>query len=202
MTILRSRARLRVELHREDRPILEAQTFERPVEQRGLGLLQARRQGLPRHGEAVVMRGDLDAAGCEILNRMVAAAVTQMHLDGASAEGEGEQLVPKADAEDRQPRGKQLADYGDGEDAGRRRIARTIGEKYSIGPQCEDRRGRSACRDDGDAAAETSQAAQDVTLGTVVHAHDMAVRELDLAVAALNGPRGLDPLVGLDARNL
>jgi hypothetical protein len=41
----------------------------------------------------------------KILNRMVAAAVTQMHLHGASAEGEGEQLVPKADSEDWQPRG-------------------------------------------------------------------------------------------------
>ena len=119
MTVLRSRAGLRVELHGEDRPILHAQTFERPVEQRGMRLLQARGQGFPRHDETVVMRGDLNAAGCEVLNRMVAAAVAQMHLDGASAEGESEQLVPKADAEDRQPRGDEIADHGDGKDAGR-----------------------------------------------------------------------------------
>jgi hypothetical protein len=50
---------------------------------------------------------------------MVAAAVTQMHLDGASTKGEGEQLVPKANAKDHQPRGKQFANYGHREDAGR-----------------------------------------------------------------------------------
>jgi hypothetical protein len=50
---------------------------------------------------------------------MVAAAVTQMHLDGASAKGESQQLVPKANAKDRQPRGNQFADHGHREDAGR-----------------------------------------------------------------------------------
>src|SRR5215469_14934667 len=108
MTVLRPRARLGMELHGEDRPILPAQTFERPVEQRGVGLFQAHRQRLPRHDEAVVVGGDLDAAGCEVLNRVVAATMTEMHLDGASTEREGEQLMPKADAEDRQPRTKQL----------------------------------------------------------------------------------------------
>jgi hypothetical protein len=116
---------------------------------------------------------------------MVAAAVTQMHLDGASAKGEGEQLVPKANAKDRQPRAKQFANYRDRE-AGCGRIAGTIGKKYPIGPQCEDRSGRSAGRDDSDATAETSKTAQDIALSTVVHTDDMAVRGLDLAVAALD----------------
>ena len=84
-----------------------------------MGLLQARRQRLARHDETVVMRGDLDAAGCEVLNRVVAAAVTQMHLNRARAESQREQLMPKADAKDRQPRGQQFADHGDCENAGR-----------------------------------------------------------------------------------
>src|SRR5215831_16573325 len=128
------------------------------------------------------MRRDLDAAGCEVLNRVVAAPVTQMHLDRPSAECEGEQLMPKADAKDRQPRGEQFADYGDCEGAGRRWVAWTIGKKYPIGPQCEDRRGRRAFRRYDNAATETGKATQDVTLGPVVHAHDVAVRGMDLAV--------------------
>jgi hypothetical protein len=72
LTVLWSWAGLRVELHGEDRSILHAQAFESPVEQRGVGLLQARRQGLPWHDEAVVLRGDLDPA----VNRYRGISVT------------------------------------------------------------------------------------------------------------------------------
>src|SRR5438105_833269 len=117
---------------------------------------------------------------------MVAAAVTQMHLDRTSAERQSEQLVPEADAEDRQPGAEQFADNGDGEGTGRQRIARAVGKKYPVGPQCQDRRRRSARRDHSDAAAETGKTAQDVAFGAVIDADHVAVREATPAVAALD----------------
>ena len=93
----------------------------------------------------------------------------------------------------------QLAEHRDGKDAGCRWIAGAVGQKDSVGPQREDRRGRAACRDDGDAAAEAGQAARDVVLDAVVHADDVEIRGLSLAVAVLDRPRGFSRLVGLDA---
>ena len=62
--------------------------------------------GVPRprrrvHREAVVVAGDRDGAGGEVLDRLVHAPVAERHLVGASAEREPQQLVPQADPEDR-----------------------------------------------------------------------------------------------------
>src|SRR4029077_15048720 len=115
--------------------------------------------------------------------------MSQMHLGGAGTQREGEQLVAEADAEDRQARGQEPAYHGNRKDAGRRWITGTVGKKDPVGPQGEDRRRRAARRDDGDAAAETGKAAQDIVLDPVVHADDVTVREPDgFAIAALYGP--------------
>ena len=53
------------------------------------------------HGEAVVLARDLDAAGLEVLDRVVGAAVAEAQLVGLEADGAAEQLVAEADAEDR-----------------------------------------------------------------------------------------------------
>src|SRR5712691_9838114 len=53
------------------------------------------------HSEAVVVAGDLDDAGPEVLHGLVHATVAVLHLVGAAAEGEGEQLMSEADTEDR-----------------------------------------------------------------------------------------------------
>ena len=53
-------------------------------------------------GEAVVLGGDGDFAGAQILDRLVAAAVAELQLEGRAAEGVGEDLVAEADAEDRE----------------------------------------------------------------------------------------------------
>lgn len=185
MTVLRSWARLRVELHGEDRPVFQAQTFESPVEQRGVGLFQLRGQRRPVHDEPVVLRCDLDTAGCELLDRMVAAAVTQMHLDGASAKSEGKQLVTKANAKDRQPEASSSRTTGTAKlvaDGSPGPLARNIplGRNARI-EAAEVRAGTTVMR-----AADTGKTAQDIALSTVVHADDMAVQGLDLAVAALD----------------
>ena len=59
------------------------------------------RQRLGIHGEAVVLRGDLDLAGLEFLDRMIRAAVAELQLEGLAAERQPEDLVAEADAEHR-----------------------------------------------------------------------------------------------------
>ena len=52
------------------------------------------------HGIAVILRGDFDFSGDQILHRMVAAAVTEFQLIGFGAVGQGDHLVAQANAED------------------------------------------------------------------------------------------------------
>ena len=82
-------------------------------------------------GEAVVLRGDGDLAGAQVLDRLVAAAVAELELEGLAAERVAEHLVAEADAEDRFfP--DQLAELG--VDVGERRgIAGAVGEENAVG---------------------------------------------------------------------
>src|SRR5947209_13698450 len=50
---------------------------------------------------AMVLGGDIDAAGAEVLHGMVPAPVAERQLEGARAEGAAEDLVAEADPEDR-----------------------------------------------------------------------------------------------------
>src|SRR6185436_2092194 len=52
------------------------------------------------HREAVVLRGDLDPAGLEILDRVVRAAVAERQLVCLEADRAAEELVAEADAPD------------------------------------------------------------------------------------------------------
>ncbi len=53
------------------------------------------------HREAVVVRGDLDLVGDLVQHRMIGAAVAELQLVGLAAERQAQDLVPQADAEDR-----------------------------------------------------------------------------------------------------
>ena len=59
-------------------------------------------QRLVVYGVAVVLRGNLHLAGKEILYRLIGAAMTEFQLVGVCSQSEGQQLMAKADAEDRQ----------------------------------------------------------------------------------------------------
>ena len=121
-------------------------------------------------GEAVVLRGDLDAAGAEVFDRMVAAAVAELELVGLAAEGQAEELVAEADAEDRD-----LAD----EMADvvlrvrhRLRIAGAVREQHAVVAAVEDLLGMRGRRIDRDLAALPHELPQDVALhAEVVHGH-------------------------------
>src|SRR3954471_4996644 len=89
-----------------DRPVVEVEVRELGGAEVGLpahGLVGVDRllASRPEHGEAVVLRGDLDAAGLEVLDRVVAPAVAERELERLQAHRAAQQLVAEADAERR-----------------------------------------------------------------------------------------------------
>ena len=102
--VVRAGGGLGVVLHGQDRLAAVAEAFQRlvvEVDVRELDVVLAERVGVD--GEAVVLRGDLDPAAAQVLDRMVAAAVAELQLVRLAAEGQAEELVAEADPEDRRP---------------------------------------------------------------------------------------------------
>jgi hypothetical protein len=54
------------------------------------------------HTETVILRGDFYFAGEQILNWLVAAAVSKFKFEGGAPHGQTKELVTQADSEDRQ----------------------------------------------------------------------------------------------------
>ena len=112
--------------------------------------------------EAVVVRGDFDALRQLVDDRMVGAAVAEFQFVGFAAEGEAENLVAEADAEDRR-----LADEAaDVVDLGVQRlgVAGAVREEDAVGFEREDVFGGGERGHDRDVAAGVDEAAQDVLL--------------------------------------
>ena len=108
--VVRAGGRLGVVLHREGGDVEGAEALDDVVVEPDVAHLDAAvavravELALERRvdGEAVVVRGDLDAAGRLVEHRLVDAAVAERQLVGAEAERAAEQLVAEADAEERQ----------------------------------------------------------------------------------------------------
>ena len=64
--------------------------------------LRAPRHALAAHGVAVVLARDEAAAVRQAAYGLVCAPVAVFELDGLAPQGEGRELVPEADAEDRE----------------------------------------------------------------------------------------------------
>jgi len=92
MAILRARARLGVVLHRKHRLADNPQSFIAVVEQRKMGGLDSARQTIGLNDKAMILAGDLDRAGQQILDRMIGSAMAARHFAGAPAERQGEQI--------------------------------------------------------------------------------------------------------------
>ena len=147
---------LRVVLHGECGDVHALQAFDHVVVQIDVGdehlavlaVFKRRVDLLADRGvdrEAVVVGGDLDLAGGQILDRLVDAAVSELELVGAEAECAAEQLVAKADAEERVAGVKYLAqqlDFG----TGLFRVARTVGEEDAVRVQVLDFEGTTCTR--------------------------------------------------------
>ena len=65
------------------------------------GFLPDALQGIRHDRVAVVLGGDIGAAGVQVPDGLVAATVAVFQLDCVAAQGQGRQLVAQADAEDR-----------------------------------------------------------------------------------------------------
>ncbi len=89
------------------------------------------------HGEPVVLGGDLDLAGAQVLDRLVDPAVAVFQLVGAESEGAAEDLVAEADAEVGDAGVEHLAQQRHGR-VGGRRVARSIGEEHPVGAARDD----------------------------------------------------------------
>ena len=111
-------------LDREHRAVLEPDALDGAVEQRAVGDLDIAGQAGIGHGEAMVLAGDLDLAGGQVLDRVVGAMMAERHLLRPAAERQPQHLMAEADAEHRRAAVDQLLDFGHRVDAGCGRIAR------------------------------------------------------------------------------
>src|SRR5918995_3659285 len=75
--------------------------FDRPIVEVAVGHLDSSGQGLLADSEAVVLAGNLDPPGPQVTNRVVCAMVPERHLVRLAPQRQAEELVTKADAEDR-----------------------------------------------------------------------------------------------------
>src|SRR5581483_11656174 len=173
--VVRPWCRLGVVLHGDHglAPVPEA--FQRLIIQidvRVFDIVLAQRVGID--GEAMILRGDLDAAAAQILDRMIAAAMSELQLVRPAAERESEQLMAEADAEERNL-ADELADVllrvGD-----RFRIARSVGEQDAVELRVENRARIGLRGEDGDVAILPRELAEDVALHAEVVHRDAALR--------------------------
>src|SRR5258708_5179056 len=98
--IVRAGRSLGMVLDAEDGFAAMAEAFERVVIEIDVGevdVVCVERLGVDR--EAVVVRGDFDASGGLVEDGMVAAAMSEFQFEGLAAEGEAEDLLAQADAE-------------------------------------------------------------------------------------------------------
>ena len=124
--------------------------------------------------EAVVLRGDFDGAGLQILHRMIRAAMAELELERLRAAGQAEQLVAEADAEDRLL-AEQAADRAD-RVVERLGVAGAVREEDAVGLVREHFFGGGGAGQDRHAAAQVDQVARDVPLHAVVEGDDVGLR--------------------------
>ncbi len=131
-------------------------------------------EGVEVHAKAVVLAGDLDLTGVEVLDGMIGAAMAELELVGPAAQGQAQDLMAEANPEDghlAQEGLDRLDGVGD-----RGRIARAIAQEYAIRLAGQDLfRGRLR-RHDGDVAAMRDQQPQNVLLDAVIEGDDLVFR--------------------------
>ena len=85
-----SGAGFRVSLKSERRFSHDTDPLQRAIEERAVSRLEIARQTGFVNRETVVLAGDENPTGLEILDRMIGAMVTEFHLDRAGAASERE----------------------------------------------------------------------------------------------------------------
>src|SRR5579862_8581459 len=202
VAVLRAGRGLRVILDREHGLAGDGEAFVAAVEQRDMGHDDFGRQAFGQDGEAVILAGDLDLAGGQILDRVIGAAMAEMHFFGLGAQRQGQKLMAEADAEERNLGRQELLDLRHGIDPRCRRIAGAVGEEDAVGLVAENLFGGRRRWNNGDTRADPGEAAQDVALGAVVDGDDVEVRLRLPAITLAELPGRLIPSVALPAAHL
>ncbi len=161
---------LGVVLHAEGGHVVAAQALDDAVVEVHVGDLGGA-QRVGGDGVVVVLAGDLDAAGGQALDRVVAAVVAEGQLLGRAAEGGGQQLVAEADAEDRDL--AEQAPDGLGRGGHRRGVAGAVGQEDAVGLAGQHLVGRGPGGHDLD-GGQAAEVAQDRGLHAEVVGHDPA----------------------------
>src|SRR5262249_53788080 len=154
----------------------------RSVEKRYVGLDGGTGKRRPIDGETMVHRCDFDLPGGEILHRMIGPVVTLVHLDRSRPHRDPEHLVAETDPEGRNVAIDDVPDDGHRIFSSCGWIARTVGEKYSIGLESDDVLYRGRGGHDRDPAAIGGEQSQNVALDPVVDRNDM---EIEISLAAI-----------------
>ena len=129
------------------------------------------------HGEPVVHRRDFNLAGVVVFNRVVGAMVAVVHLDGARAKCQREHLVTKADTKHRYVCCiEDRFDHRYGVFTRRRRIARTVRQKYPVRIMRKHVLCRGCGWQHGDFTTGRREASQNVSFGTVVDGDHFVTR--------------------------
>src|SRR6266511_3706171 len=199
--VVRPRRSLRVVLHGEHGQLAVAHALggaviEIDVRLHETGLLH----GLRVHGEAMVLRGDLDTAGEEILDWMIGAVVTELELLRLSAERQAENLVAEADAEDRRLADEpahRLHEIGHGFG-----IARAVREEYPVRLPLEHGGGRRIRGHDLHSTPERGELTQDVALDSGVEGDHLEAWGGRFSIAPDEIPLALAPPMTLGYRHL
>lgn len=86
-------------LHAEDGEFAVAETFDGAIVEIDVADFEVGREGVGIDRKTVVLAGDVDFAGAEVFDGLVAAAMAEFEFEGVAAEGVGKHLVAEADGE-------------------------------------------------------------------------------------------------------
>ena len=150
--ILRAWAGFGVALETEHGFVGQLDALQGVVEQGFVGNSCVGGQGVGIDGEAVVLAGDNDFAAVQVLNGVVRAVVAEVHFQGFGTDGEADQLVSQANAENRFAAFHQFL-YGFDGVVARLGVAWAVGQEYAVRIKCQDVFRAGLCRNDGQAAA-------------------------------------------------
>src|SRR4029077_5277614 len=191
--VVRAGAGLRVVLDGAAGDVLQHEAFDSAVIEVEVGELRLAEVRLPANRlvaldglvaagaqdrEAMILRGDVDPARLQVLDRMVGAAMPEGELVGLEADGATEQLVAEADADDRLLVGRP-ADLLD-DVVARSRVARPIREEYQVRLPGEYALGRRVVRQEGHPAATLLELADDRQLDAGIDPYNVWTVALDL----------------------
>ena len=146
-------------LDAKGRLLAVAQPFDGAVEQRKVRDLQGVGKAVRIDDEAVVLAGNLDTAGGEVLDRMVRAPVAALHFGGAGPHGKRHQLVTDADSEDGKAGIDDRGNFAGRVAAGGGWVAGAVRQEHTVGLHGEDGVRLGFGRHNGDVTSGVGQAA-------------------------------------------